>query len=69
MKNIVIYGDRKLSGRILTKHLTDYFSTCCLLITLPDDCKAQNNVSLKRIKQDKRLRTEPDFECISAHLK
>ena len=44
VKDIVICGDRDLPGRILIKHLTDYFSARCLLTTLPGDCKDISDV-------------------------
>lgn len=41
---IVICGDTDLPGRILVKHLTDYFGTRSLLVTLPADCKDISDV-------------------------
>lgn len=39
VQDIVICGDTDLPGRILTKHLGDYFGVRCLFTTLPADCK------------------------------
>lgn len=39
VQNIVICGDTDLPGRTLAKHLSDYFGTRCLFVTLPADCK------------------------------
>lgn len=38
-ENIVICGDTDLPGRILVKHLSDYFNARCLFATLPGGCK------------------------------
>lgn len=42
--DLVICGDGDLPGRILVKHLTDYFGARCLLATLPADCKDISDV-------------------------
>lgn len=39
VQDIVICGDTDLPGRVLTKHLSDYFGVRCLFTTLPADCK------------------------------
>lgn len=44
VRDIVICGDTDLPGRILVKHLTDYFGARCLLTTLPSDCKDISDV-------------------------
>lgn len=44
VRDIVICGDRDLSGRTLVKHLGDYFGTRCLYTTLPTDCKDISDV-------------------------
>lgn len=41
---IVICGDTDLPGRVLTKHLADYFANRCLFTTLPADCKDISDV-------------------------
>ena len=44
VRDIVICGDRDLSGRTLIKHLTNYFGARSLLTTLPGDCKDISDV-------------------------